>query len=123
MGKPNSEDYKKSLMNLKSKIINSGVLSSSQDLHVSTEDLSDEADLATNVINQTVSFNIRNRELGKLRMIEDALRRIETGSYGRCEECDEPIGEKRLKHQPWATHCIAHAEERERETKRFSKIG
>ena len=66
---------------------------------------------------------MRDRELTKLRAIEEALMRIEDGTYGMCEDCEEEIGEKRLRNQPWTTLCITHAEEREREKNKFAKVG
>ena len=42
-----------------------------------------------------------------LRDVEDALRKIEEGSYGVCEICGEPIGAERLSAIPWARLCIA----------------
>ncbi|MDD0854053.1 TraR/DksA family transcriptional regulator [Halobacteriovorax sp. GB3] len=123
MEKAELKKFKELLLKMKSDIINSGVLNSREDLQVSTDDLADEADLANNVINQQVTFNMRNREFAKLRAIEVALERIEDGTYGHCEECDEAIGKKRLEHQPWADLCITHAEEREREEQRFKRIG
>lgn len=113
------EKFRALLLQAKIKIINGGILRSNEDLTVSADDLSDEADLASSVINQQVSFNMRQRELGKLKAIEEALYRIEQGSYGHCEECDETIGEKRLENQPWTTLCITHAEEQERESQKF----
>ncbi|HEY6961609.1 MAG TPA: TraR/DksA C4-type zinc finger protein [Gaiellaceae bacterium] len=44
-----------------------------------------------------------------LRDIEDALRKIEEGSYGVCEICGEPIGAQRLSAIPWARLCIDDA--------------
>jgi DnaK suppressor protein len=41
--------------------------------------------------------------LGK---IDAALRRIDDGTYGICENCGQPIGEERLEAMPWATLCI-----------------
>jgi DnaK suppressor protein len=41
-----------------------------------------------------------------LRDIDDALRKIEEGSYGVCEVCGEPIGAARLSAIPWAKLCI-----------------
>ena len=76
MKKEDLEFYKKKLLQMKMSILNGGLIKSGEDLKVSTDDLADEADLATNVINQQVSFNIRERELGKLRLIEEALQRI-----------------------------------------------
>ncbi len=123
MDKAKLNEYKNLLLKAKMKILNAGVLNKTDDLAVSSDDLSDEADLASSVITQQVSFNIRDRELQKLRLIEEALMRIEEGTYGLCEDCDEEIGEKRLKNQPWTTLCITHAEEREREKNKFAKVG
>ncbi len=102
-------------------ILNGGILTSAEDLTVSPDDLHDETDLATSVINQQVTFNIRYRELQKLRMVEFALQRIDDGHYGMCEDCDEEIGAKRLRNQPWTSLCIIHAEERERDNRKYAK--
>lgn len=107
--------FKTLLLEHKSRILNGGILTSKEDLHISSDDLADESDIASNVINQHVSMNMRHRELQKLRAIDEALYRIENGSYGCCEECDDVIGLKRLENQPWATLCITHAEEFERQ--------
>lgn len=117
------EEHKQRLILLRKKILNSGLFKARDDLYVSTDDLPDETDLATNVIHQQVSFSIRNRELEKLRLVEMALQRIEEGSYGVCDECDEEIEELRLKNQPWTTLCIIHAEEREREDSKYRRQG
>lgn len=114
--------YKDLLLKAKAKILNGGLWRDQEDLAISPDDLPDEADLATNVINQQVSFSIRKREIDKLRAIDEALMRIEDGSYGLCEECGESIGAKRLQNQPWTTLCITHAEEAERETAKFSRF-
>lgn len=39
-------------------------------------------------------------------LVSEALQRIETGEYGTCVECDEPISERRLNAIPWAKYCI-----------------
>ena len=121
MTKSELEDHKMRLLQLRNTILNGGILTSAEDLTVSPDDLHDETDLATSVINQQVTFNIRSRELRKLRMIEAALQRIEEGAYGSCDDCDEEIGNKRLRNQPWTNLCIIHAEERERETSKYAK--
>ncbi|WP_350655936.1 TraR/DksA C4-type zinc finger protein [Psychrobacter sp. S1-30-MNA-CIBAN-0213] len=41
--------------------------------------------------------------------VENALSRIENGTYGECEVCGEPIEEKRLEALPYATLCMDHA--------------
>ena len=96
-------------------ILNVGLINKCEDLHVPQEHLSDETDLASSLIQQQLNCTIRDREYAKLRKIDAALDRIEEGTYGHCEDCDEEIGMKRLENQPWAELCITHAEERERE--------
>jgi DnaK suppressor protein len=66
---------------------------------------------------------MRQRELVKLRSIDEALNRIENGSYSECEDCGDEIGFKRLKNQPFTNLCITHAEEAEREQQRFLRHG
>jgi RNA polymerase-binding transcription factor DksA len=43
----------------------------------------------------------------ELKDIEDALRRLDEGSYGICEACGKPIDDERLAAKPWARFCIA----------------
>jgi len=47
-----------------------------------------------------------DREYNELRNVRAAIRRIEEGSFGTCQECDEDIHPKRLAAVPWATFCI-----------------
>ncbi len=63
----------------------------------------------------------RERDLTTLTILESeledirqALRRIEQGTYERCEECGKPIGEERLDAKPWARYCIVHQAEIEK---------
>ncbi len=121
MEKVELDKFKTLLLQAKVRIINGGILRSSEDLTISSDDLADEADLASSVVNQQVTFNMRQRELGKLKSIEEALFRIDQGVYGHCEDCDAEIGAKRLENQPWTTLCITHAEEQEREKLKFTK--
>ena len=43
---------------------------------------------------------------GELKEIDDALRRLDHGSYGICAECGKPIDEARLEAVPWARYCV-----------------
>ena len=121
MNKKKLEYFKKKLLKSKEEILNTGLLQSSAEFHVASEDLSDEADLANNVVNQQVSLSIRERELNKLRLIDNALNRIANSEFGECEDCGDDIGDKRLELQPWAELCIVHAEERERQYSPFAR--
>jgi DnaK suppressor protein len=115
MDKKRLETFKIILLKQRQQILNGGLINNSEDLHISEEDLSDETDLATSMISQQISCSIRDRELYKLRRIDMALERVNDGTYGHCEECEEEISHKRLENQPWSELCIVHAEEKERE--------
>jgi RNA polymerase-binding transcription factor DksA len=63
-------------------------------------------DQAPNNHEQFISSTVRHLLGEKLRLVEAALERIETGSYGVCAECGDPISEKRLRALPWAELCV-----------------
>lgn len=121
MDKKKLEQFKSLLLKHRQQILNGGMVTRSEDLHISEEDLSDESDLATSMIQQQLSCTMRDRELLKLRRIDMALEKVEDGTYGHCEDCDEEIGMKRLENQPWAELCIVHAEEKEREESQIAR--
>lgn len=58
-----------------------------------------------------VALERNSIEYTQLRLIEDALQRIDSGSYGNCLACEEPLPEKRLRAIPWARYCIPCQEE------------
>jgi DnaK suppressor protein len=57
-----------------------------------------------------------NLEQGQktLAEVEAALNRVDRGTYGICEGCDEPIPEARLRALPWARYCVKCTERRHR---------
>jgi DnaK suppressor protein len=115
MDKKKLETFKILLLKHRQQILNGGIVSNTEDLRVHQEDLADETDLASSLISQQLSCSIREREFVKLRKIDLALERIQEGSYGHCQDCEDEIGLKRLENQPWTDLCIVHAEEKERE--------
>jgi len=108
------KEVKENLLNMKQQILNAGYLTSYKDIQLNNDELKEDGDIASSVVEQQVSFTMRNKELEKLRKIEIALERLENGSFGVCEECEDSINERRLKSQPWTNLCIEHAEEAER---------
>lgn len=84
-------------------------------------DLPDEVDLASSETDQAVNLKLRDRERVLLKKIDKALRKIETGEYGECESCGEPIGVKRLEARPVTDLCIRCKEEQERREKIFAE--
>jgi DnaK suppressor protein len=80
-------------------------------------DIADRASLETEA---GVELRTRNRYLKLISKIDAAIRRIEAGEYGWCEEMGEPIGLKRLEARPVATLCIEAQERHERNEKQYS---
>jgi len=84
-----------------------------------TDDLPDEIDLASSEYTQSMIFRLRDREKFLLAKIDKALARIETGTFGICEKCEEEISMKRLEARPVTTLCIRCKEEQEQKEKSF----
>jgi DnaK suppressor protein len=92
-------------------------------LHLQTESVSepDIADRATTETDRSVELHARDRERKLIAKIDAALRRIEDGTYGYCEETEEPIGIKRLMARPIATLSIEAQERHERLERTFKE--
>ncbi len=85
-----------------------------EDFSVNADDRFDEIDQATTDVEQSMRMRLCNRETLYLKKVEEALRRIEDGTFGACESCEEDIGLKRLEARPTATLCVSCKEEQER---------
>ena len=80
----------------------------------------DEADMAQTFVEQNSSLVQRDRMNRLLREVEIALQKIDEGSYGTCEETEEPIEAERLKAMPWTRFSLEGAEYKEARKKRFA---
>jgi len=85
------------------------------DMVLSPDDRFDEVDQASSEYMQAFSFRLRGREKFLMDKIELALRKIDEGTYGICEECEEMIALKRLQARPEAPLCISCKEAQEKE--------
>jgi DnaK suppressor protein len=90
-----------------------------QDMTLDTNDLADEIDLAASESILSFEFQLRGREKTLLAKIDLALKKIEEGTFGICERCDQPIGKMRLEARPETTLCIACKEDQERDERNF----
>ena len=66
----------------------------------------DSADEVTAELSRETLYKLSQTERETLFLIDIALKKIESGTYGICEECGEKIGEKRLEAIPWVRLCI-----------------
>jgi DnaK suppressor protein len=80
-----------------------GDLSALHELTLATGEL---ADVALDSAHEEVTSHMAEAESRELSKIEDAIKRINDGSYGACEGCSKPIPLARLQALPYATLCI-----------------
>jgi DnaK suppressor protein len=83
-------------------------------LQLETENHPDLADRASSETDRSLELRTRDRQRKLISKIEAALRRIEDGSYGYCEDTGEPIGLARLDARPIATLSLEAQERHER---------
>jgi DnaK suppressor protein len=74
------------------------------DLWEESQDFADQATMETDL---DFMLHLKSREAKLILKIQEALERIEDGSYGICDECGEDISLKRLEVRPVTTLCIA----------------
>jgi DnaK suppressor protein len=112
--------YRKLLLEEKQRILNNSKNALQNELSLSPDDLPDETDLAASEVNQNLIFKLRDRERQLLSKIDEAMVRIEEGTFGTCEDCEEPIEIRRLEARPVSTMCIACKEKQEHREKIYA---
>ncbi len=107
------EYFKQKLLNWKEDILRESRETLSH-LQTDTENHPDIADRASSETDRALELRTRDRQRKLISKIDEALRRIEDGSYGYCEETGEPIGVARLDARPIATLSLEAQERHER---------
>jgi DnaK suppressor protein len=120
MSKEQLEAFRKQLEEKRDEIVKRAQQTLQQDMTLDADDLPDEMDLASSEYLQAFTFRLRGREKNLLDKIQRALERLDNGTFGICEECDEQISSKRLEARPETTLCIRCKEEQERVERDFS---
>tara|TARA_B100001540_G_scaffold210379_1_gene185354 strand:+ start:227 stop:643 length:417 start_codon:yes stop_codon:yes gene_type:complete len=112
--------FKKKLQDWKNELkksSNEAIYNSSLDDNSTSADIVDQASSYTE---KNVELRAINRQIKLISKIDSALKRIQDGSYGFCEETGEPIGLKRLIARPVATLCISAQERHEKDEKVYA---
>ncbi|MBX3234048.1 MAG: TraR/DksA C4-type zinc finger protein [Labilithrix sp.] len=120
MNKVQLKKFKTLLTEKRDEIVKKAKQTLEEDMTLDSNDLPDEMDLASSEYLQSFTFRLRGREKVFLDKIEKALRKIEDGSFGTCEECGEEISVKRLEARPETTLCIRCKEDQERHEKDYT---
>ena len=106
-------DWKKDLVRAN----NEALYNSSLDDNSTSADIVDQASSYTE---KNVEMRAINRQMKLISKIDSAIKKIQEGTYGFCEETAEPIGLKRLMARPIATLCIAAQEKHEKNEKVYA---
>ena len=112
--------FKKKLSEWKLEIVkanNEALYNGSMDDNSVSADIVDQASSYTE---KNVEMKAINRQIKLISKIDQALKRIQDGTYGYCAETGEPIGLKRLMARPVAELCIAAQEKHEKEEKVYA---
>ena len=83
------------------------------------ERLADSMDEVLSAYDRDLAIQVLDRDATMLREIRAALAQIESGTFGTCVVCEEPISPRRLHAVPWARLCVACQEEVDRRSHRF----
>ena len=120
VNKAQLKKFKTLLTDKRDEILKKAKQTLEQDMALDTDDLPDEMDLASSEYLQSFTFRLRGREKTFLKKIDHALAKIDEGTFGICEECEEPISIKRLEARPETTLCIRCKEDQERMEKDYT---
>lgn len=99
-------EYRESLLQKRREILSQGgakPLQTSIDYSTRQGDLADQAD-GTNEVH--IQLKVKQTDAKILQAIEEALRRMDQGTYGVCRDCGEEIAAARLNAIPWTRVCI-----------------
>jgi DnaK suppressor protein len=107
--------YKKKLLEAKDQIIRKMSQTYSQSKEVETDVAQDLADKAESSYTKEFLLSLTDSERQQLLQIDEALRALDKGTYGLCQNCGQPITKKRLEVLPWAVLCIDCQQKREQE--------
>ena len=113
MGPLQVEYFRQKLLRWRAELLadSAETLRSLQEESLLKPDLTDRASLETE---RAIELRTRDRERKLISKIDAALERLDSGTYGYCEETDEPIGIRRLEARPIATLSIEAQERHER---------
>src|SRR5919106_80127 len=100
------QEHKDALLKKRGEILGSGGINPVQASMKNNTRQGDMADQASGNNEVHIQLNLKQTDAKILQAIEEALMRIDKGTYGVCRDCGEPIAEARLNAIPWTRVCI-----------------
>jgi RNA polymerase-binding transcription factor len=113
MDKKRLDNYKKKLQTKREELVHNIARVEAEGRAADEDTTVDLADKAANSYTKEFLFGQTNAERAFLHLIEEALKRIGSGKFGECANCEEEINQKRLDAVPWAKYCIDCQEKQE----------
>jgi DnaK suppressor protein len=106
---------RKTLLDMREKLVGEGLGKSLPEDLIRPFDIGDEGHRADTDRAHEVSILLSRRDKEKFLAIDEALDKIQDGTYGECEECGDEIGTGRLKAMPLAKLCVSCQSKLEKE--------
>ena len=100
------QPYKDALLRKRGEILSAGGIKPQVAMDNNTRQ-GDMADQASGNNEVHIQLKLKQTDAKILQAIEEALHRIDTGTYGVCKDCGEPIAPARLNAIPWTRSCIS----------------
>ncbi|MSO24133.1 MAG: TraR/DksA family transcriptional regulator [Acidobacteria bacterium] len=105
--------FKKKLLNKKQGLFQTVSKTEQYGREADEDATQDIADKASNSYTKEFLFSQSSNERSTLQLVNEALARLEAGSFGVCIACETEISQKRLEAVPWTRHCISCQEMQE----------
>lgn len=106
LDKKTLEKFKRILLKEREQIIGEVKQIDESSKEIGQDGIQDIGDEATTIYNKQLLLSLNENERIRLQEVDEALDRIENGTYGICEECGGPISLKRLEVRPVAKYCV-----------------
>jgi DnaK suppressor protein len=110
------ETFKRKLLEMRRDLLGQVERKKLYSKEVGEDGIPDSGDVAAYSYSKEVLMGLGENERTKLRLVEEALAKIDEGTYGVCERCEEAIPGKRLELLPFTRYCVQCQTELERES-------
>src|SRR5579875_7396 len=115
-------DLRQQLLDMRAKLLQEMDLEAKAEREGNKDEGLDTYDLASEERDREISFILSDREHSKIKNIDDALERMDEGSYGVCDSCGLEIAEERLTAMPFTRLCRDCQQEHEREARSQKRV-
>ena len=110
------ETFKRKLLEMRRDLLGQVERKKIYSKEIGEDGIPDSGDVAAYSYSKEVLMGLGENERTKLRLVEEALAKIDEGTYGVCERCEEAIPVKRLELLPFTRYCVQCQTELERES-------